>query len=170
METLTDADGDFVVYAPTHVRMYAGVVGSGGCVLSSGAGWSCSSDRHLKSGIASIDPRAVLDRVLGMPIARWSFTSMPGITHMGPMAQDFRAAFGLGIDDKSINTVDAAGVALAAIRGLHQLLGERDARLREQAREVNRLRKIAGALEARAAEVDALKRKLAAIEAKLGLK
>ena len=40
------------------------------------------------------------------------------------MAQDFRAAFGLGEDDKHIATVDADGVALAAIQGLNQRLTE----------------------------------------------
>ena len=42
------------------------------------------------------------------------------------MAQDFYAAFGVGKDDKHITTIDADGVALAAIQGLYQLLGERD--------------------------------------------
>lgn len=38
------------------------------------------------------------------------------------MAQDFHAAFGLGIDDRHIATVDGDGVALAAIQGLNQKL------------------------------------------------
>lgn len=40
---------------------------------------------------------------------------------MGPMAQDFRGAFGLGIDDRTYNAVDAHGVAFAAIQALHRL-------------------------------------------------
>ena len=36
----------------------------------------------------------------------------------------YLAAFGLGTDDKSIGTVDADGVALAAIQGLNQKLRE----------------------------------------------
>jgi hypothetical protein len=35
------------------------------------------------------------------------------------MAQDFYAAFGVGEDDTHITTVDADGVALAAIQGLY---------------------------------------------------
>ncbi len=42
------------------------------------------------------------------------------------MAQDFYAAFGLGNSDTHIGTVDADGVALAAIQGLYQLLEEKD--------------------------------------------
>ena len=39
---------------------------------------------------------------------------------MGPMAEDFREAFGLGEDEKHISTVDSEGVALAAIQALYQ--------------------------------------------------
>jgi hypothetical protein len=45
------------------------------------------------------------------------------------MAQDFYAAFGLGEDDKHINTVDPDGVALAAIQGLYELVQEKDAKI-----------------------------------------
>ena len=43
---------------------------------------------------------------------------------MGPMAQDLYAAFKLGCSDKSIATIDADGIALAAIQGLHQIVKE----------------------------------------------
>ena len=52
-----------------------------------------------------------------MSIARWNFKGDANTTHLGPMAQDFHAVFGLGGDDKDIATVDADGVALAAIQG-----------------------------------------------------
>jgi hypothetical protein len=42
------------------------------------------------------------------------------------MAQDFHAAFGVGEDDRHISTVDADGVALAAIQALYGLVQERD--------------------------------------------
>ncbi len=35
---------------------------------------------------------------------------------MGPMAQDFYAAFGLGLGEKTIYTIDPDGVALAELR------------------------------------------------------
>jgi hypothetical protein len=63
---------------------------------------------------------------------------------MGPMAQDFYAAFQLGESDKGIDTVDADGVALAAIQGVNALLTEKDgqiAALREEKnREISALR------------------------------
>ena len=62
---------------------------------------------------------------------------------MGPMAQDFRAAFGLGETELGISTIDADGVALAAIQGLNAKL---EATIAMQARE----------LAAQRAEIDAL--------------
>ena len=92
---------------------------STGAYLSSGGTWTNSSDRNRKTNFQTIDPQAVLEKVAQMPIQRWSYKEEDGgITHLGPVAQDFYAAFGLGADDKHIATVDADGVALAAIQAL----------------------------------------------------
>ena len=64
--------------------------------------------------------------------------------HMGPMAQDFHAAFGLGTDDKHIATVDADGVALAAIQGLNQKLTDE---LKQKGTEITELKQRLDALE-----------------------
>ena len=45
--------------------------------------------------------------------------------HIGPMAQDFKAAFYPGSDDKSITTLEADGVAFAAIQGLNEKVESR---------------------------------------------
>jgi hypothetical protein len=74
----------------------------------------------------------VLDKLCGLPLATWNYRSQDkSIRHLGPMAQDFHAAFQLGEDEKHITTVDADGVALAAIQGLNALLKEKDARISE---------------------------------------
>ena len=68
--------------------------------------------------------REVLAALAEVPISTWQYESEPGdVAHMGPMAQDFADAFGLGSDRKHITTVDADGVALAAIKGLQERLG-----------------------------------------------
>lgn len=59
-------------------------------------------------------------------------TQSPSIRHIGPMAQDFYAVFGVGNDDKYINSVDADGVALVAIQGLYQMIQDKDAQIRAQ--------------------------------------
>ena len=93
-----------------------------GAYLSDGGAWTNASDRNAKIDIAEVDTQAVLDKVATMPVSTWRYRSLVGELHIGPMAQDFRAAFGLGADDRHIATVDADGVALAAIKGLNQKL------------------------------------------------
>jgi hypothetical protein len=100
-----------------------------GARLGPGSGtWASASDRNLKTDVARIDDAAVLDKVASLPIERWSYKSERGVRHVGPMAQDFYAAFGVGEDDKHITSIDEDGVALAAIKALHA----ENARLRAQ--------------------------------------
>ncbi len=70
---------------------------------------------------------------------------------MGPMAQDFHAAFGLGVSDKLIDTIDPDGVALAAIQGLHALVREKDAEIAENKTEIDELRSRQAATESQLA-------------------
>lgn len=61
-------------------------------------------------------------RLAPLPVHHWSYKDDPGGSrHIGPMAQDFAAAFGVGDNDKYIHVADAIGVALASIRELHRL-------------------------------------------------
>jgi hypothetical protein len=78
------------------------------------------SDRNLKTDIQAVDPADVLARVAAMPISTWRFKNHPDNVHLGPMAQDFWAAFGLYEGETSIALNDLSGVALAAIQGLNQ--------------------------------------------------
>ena len=105
------------------------------------------SDRNAKSGFAPIDARAVLERVLTLPVSTWVYRTDPSTPHIGPVAQDFHAAFGVGSDDKTINTVDEGGIALGAIQGLNaklvELIGEKDreiAALKQQVAEIAALK------------------------------
>jgi len=115
------------------------------------------SDRALKTGVTAVAPRDILHRVAALPIASWEYKNAPGVRHVGPMAQDFHAAFGLGDSDRTIGVVDASGVALAAIQGLNAKL---EATVAEQAREIADLRD-------RLAQVESLRGDLAAIRATL---
>lgn len=83
-----------------------------------------ASDRNLKENFEPVNPREVLDKVAALPISTWNYREDPGARHLGPVAQDFHAAFGVGSDDRHIATVDADGVALAAIQGLNRKLEE----------------------------------------------
>ncbi len=113
-------------------------------VPAGGGSWSSVSDRNLKEHIKTVDSREVLALLQSVPVTTWNYrTQDASIRHMGPMAQDFYAAFGLGDDDVSIATVDLDGVALAAIQGLADIAREQDA------------------------EIDALQGQLLALEARL---
>jgi hypothetical protein len=70
----------------------------------------------------------------------WAYTNSPDVRHVGPVAQDFHAAFGVGMDDKHIATVDADGVALAAIQGLNQKVEEQRSELKHKEREITDLK------------------------------
>ena len=104
-----------------------------GATLASGSGsWSSLSDRTVKANFSAVNGQALLARLAALPIATWNDKAQPDSTrHMGPMAQDFRAAFGLGEDDKHISMVDAEGVALAAIQALYETVTEQNRQIVE---------------------------------------
>ncbi|HKS38705.1 MAG TPA: tail fiber domain-containing protein, partial [Verrucomicrobiae bacterium] len=99
-----------------------------------------TSDRAAKENFQSVNAQEVLAKVAALPIARWSFKALPGAEHIGPVAQDFHAAFGVGTDDKHIATVDADGVALAAIQGLNQKVDQQRAELQQKETEITELK------------------------------
>ena len=99
-----------------------------------------NSDRNLKTDFAPVDTAAVLEKVTSLPIHQWRFQAEDAaVKHVGPMAQDFRAAFGLGEVPTAIATVDADGVALAAIQGLNQKLEAKNAALEREVAELKAL-------------------------------
>jgi hypothetical protein len=122
------------------------------------------SDRNLKQDFAGVDVVDVLNKLVALPVSRWTYKNDDQHTrHLGPVAQDFHAAFGLGADDKHIATIDEGGVALAAIKGLYLKLQASEARSRAKEKELARLRQ-------KAERVDVLEKELAAIKARLGMK
>jgi hypothetical protein len=85
------------------------------------------SDRFTKREIVPVEPKEVLAKLAKLPISTWNReTDLPSVRHMGPMAQDFAAIFGLGEDDRHIATLDMAGVSIAAIQALNAAMDERD--------------------------------------------
>ena len=158
------SDANFAWFtAGTHVDTPAFSPGVGGSVLMTltpagiptavavtGAAraqtFTSTSDRAAKTDFSPVDAREVLDRVALLPVTTWSYKNEGAVRHIGPVAQDFRAAFNLGYDDKSISVVDAQGVAFAAIQGLNQkleaALKEKDAKIKQcRSRASKRLRR-----------------------------
>ena len=131
-----------------------------GANLSDGGQWNNASDRALKTDFTDTDPKRVLAKVVRLPITEWRYKAEPNQRHLGPVAQDFYAAFGLGADDKHIGTLDEGGVALAAIQGLDQLVQAKDVEIERQQRDI-------AALAARVAELESMRDDLAALKAEM---
>ena len=115
-------------------RFVLGIDGAGAntwlCAVYNGGSWGCSSDRNVKENFQPVDGRAILEQLATLPITTWNAIGTdPNVRRMGPMAQDFYAAFGLGDDDKVITTGDLDGVALASIQGLYGIVQEQDAQI-----------------------------------------
>jgi hypothetical protein len=129
---VSDSTGGLIVNPPDLTANAARLTVAGGtggnATLSNGGTWTNASSRSFKEGFAAVDTLDVLNRLLALPITTWEYIGSAEGLHLGPVAEDFKAAFGLAGDGQSIATVDADGVALAAIQGLNaKLEAERDA-------------------------------------------
>jgi hypothetical protein len=146
---MAQANGEFVARAPGGFRFRTNPSLSTGCDLPTGSGvFSCSSSRTLKDDFQTVDGEDVLSHLRAMPVMSWKFIEEhPGVKHIGPFAEDFYAAFGLGDSNTAIGLNDLAGVGIAASKALEQ----RTAELRE---ENAALRRDVAELRARQAELD----------------
>jgi hypothetical protein len=152
------ADDEVVIRASGGVYLYTSGDLSSGSYLGPGmSAWNPlppPSDRNLKENVVPIDPQGVLEQIAAVPVSTWNYRSGdPAVRHMGPMAQDFYAAFGLGEDERHISTIDADGVAFAAIQGLHE-------RSQEQAARIEALEAENAALQGRLTDLEARMRAL----------
>ncbi|MFM9441898.1 tail fiber domain-containing protein [Streptomyces acidiscabies] len=92
--------------------------------------------------VGQVNGYAVLETVAALPVSTWRYLWEPeGVRHLGPMAQDWHAAFGFNEDDTTIPVVDGLGVALVCVQALHR-------RVEELTAEVDRLREAANTTEA----------------------
>lgn len=121
---------------PTHLLQM------GDWAYETGGTWTNASDRNLKTNFRPVRHRMLLAKLSAILMTTWNYKSeQTSIRHLGPMAQDFYAAFGLGEDDKLIPTVDEGGVALAGVQALYCLRLEKDAQLRKLAQQNDQLAK-----------------------------
>ena len=114
----SDTKDEFRVHAAGGIVLSTGTFST--CRLNPGSGsFACSSDSTAKADFEDVQPEDVLQGVATIPITRWRYRGEPDtVRHMGPTAQDFRAAFDLGSGDRHIGLLDAAGVSLAAAKAL----------------------------------------------------
>lgn len=113
-------------------KFEGGSGGLGTCTYNGGADWVCTSDKNAKENFRSVDSEEILESLSQLPISYWNMKGDRRRTpHIGPTAQDFYLAFGLGQDNQTINRADVQGVALAAIQALHRENQELKLRLSE---------------------------------------
>lgn len=93
-----------------------------GAHVTNGGSWVSGSSRTFKEDLQDINPGQVLDKISSLKISRWKYINSDEGEHIGPMAEDFFEAFGLGDDEKYIASTDADGVALIGIQALHDMI------------------------------------------------
>jgi hypothetical protein len=141
----------FRVRATGGTTFVTAIDGSGGVtagvhVLAGDTAWSSISDKNAKKNFQPINAEAVLEKLAAIPVEQWNYKweSDTNAPHLGPMAQDFKAAFYPGRDDKTISTLEFDGVELAAIQGLNQKLERQikaqNAQLKDKEAEIQELK------------------------------
>jgi trimeric autotransporter adhesin len=124
-------NGDTVRASMTHqatwrttggFRVFTNSALTTGCSIAAGGGaWSCTSSRLEKENFAAVDGEEVLRRLRDVPVTSWNgIAEGPEVRHIGPMAQDWHAAFALNDDPLTIHQGDLAGVSLAAVQALDE--------------------------------------------------
>ncbi|MDY0019792.1 MAG: tail fiber domain-containing protein [Anaerolineae bacterium] len=142
--SITNHGVDFVVNDETVMALDAG-----GNLTLDGALIE-SSDVNIKENFAPVDGQEILACLAEMPITTWNYSADDdAVRHMGPMAQDFYAAFGLGADERHIAPLDANGVALVALQELNRTVEVQDVHIAD-------LEQQNADLEARVAALEAL--------------
>jgi len=143
----TFGSNEFLVRAAGGTVFYSNAAMTTGVLLTAGGGgWSNLSDVNMKTECRDLDGEQVLGKLAAMPVREWIYTTQDAsIRHVGPTAQAFHAAFGLGESDVRIGTVDADGIALAGVKALeartretNERLTRENAELRESLAELRR--------------------------------
>ncbi len=90
------------------------------------SGWSNYSDRNKKENFQSVDGESLLSKISKIPVTTWNYKRTDtSVRYMGPMAQDFYAAFHLNGDDSlGISTISIDGVNFAGVQALEKRTGE----------------------------------------------
>ncbi|MFJ6464196.1 tail fiber domain-containing protein [Streptomyces sp. NPDC091387] len=92
---------------------------------ASAAGLASDAVSGAVCGSGPVNGYQVLEQVVRLPVSTWRYHwDPPHVRHLGPMAQDWWKAFGVGENDRTICCTDANGVAVVAIQALHRELTE----------------------------------------------
>ena len=161
------ANNQFTVRAAGGYRLFTNATTTTGVSLNAGgSSWNVISDRNRKERFEPVNGEDVLTRLRRVPVSSWRYIGEEDRTvrHVGPMAQDWQAAFGLSRDATTINMSDLDGVNLAAIQGLDQRTLSQQEQIDAARQENGQLR---SELQAARGEVAALAERIRRLEALL---
>ena len=152
------ANNQFIVRGCGGVKIFTDQGLTSGVELASGgSSWSAVSDRNRKENFLAVEGEDLLVRLRAVPVSTWNYLSQDrSIRHMGPMAQDFSAVFGLGESNLLINSLDIDGVNLAGVQALTARTDQLRAQVRTLSDENAALRGRVSELEARLQRIEAL--------------
>lgn len=127
----------------------SGNVSSEGQICSNAGGvadciGSVPSSIHIKQIVEFVDTSKILETVSQLSMPKWYYKANgESIQHIGPIAEEFQAAFGLngGVSDK-IATVDLSGVALASIQELSKQIKQKDSEIAELRQELAEIKQL----------------------------
>lgn len=138
----TTNDGQFVARASNGFAMHSSPGFTGCWLFANASAWSPISDSSMKENRRPVDGPELLKRLAAIPVETWNYIEQgDSIRHIGPMAQDFYRAFGVGESERHISTIDADGVALAAIQALNEELKKQRAENDELRAQIYELRR-----------------------------
>jgi hypothetical protein len=138
-----DRENQLVARAYGGVKFITGSDSEGdlGTQLTPGSGsWTNISDRNKKKDIVPVDPVNIAEHIANIPMYEWSYKTEGHVRHAGPMAQDLYAEFGLGINDKTIVTIDGIGLSLTGVKGNYLINMEQDHSIKALSRQLSDLR------------------------------
>jgi hypothetical protein len=114
------ANNEFAVRAAGGFRFRSNATLTNGCnIAAGGASITCASSKTLKENFVDVDGEDILARMRTVPVNTWQYKEEVGHPRrMGPFAEDFARAFGLGNDTLAIGHLDIDGVNFAGIKAL----------------------------------------------------
>ncbi len=86
------------------------------------SGWSNYCNRNLKENFEQVDGEQILEKIKTIPLTKWNYKADEGKEkYIGPMAQDFYAAFQLnGTDSLGINSISIDGINMVGVQALEK--------------------------------------------------
>jgi hypothetical protein len=116
------ANNEFALRATGGFRFRTNLTGTTGCNLPAGSGvFNCTSSKTTKENFSLVDSKDVLSKIRRLQVSTWNYIAEGQQSrHIGPMAEDFYKAFGLGTSERSIGIQDLASVSLAGVKALEE--------------------------------------------------